>query len=120
MFNSFAKFHASNPLVWELFKRFSFDVINSGHARYSSDAICHRIRWHTDIETKQDTVKITNNHTAYYARLFHASFPNHDGFFKNRMLVSSGKQSKQDGSVRLNPEAGEEDMLKIKLTNLLK
>ena len=40
----FEKFHAANPQVWELFKKFTFQLIAAGRAHYSSDAIMQRIR----------------------------------------------------------------------------
>ncbi len=81
-------FHAENPQVYELFKRFTFQVISAGRDRYSSDAICHRIRWHTTIEARGDTFKINDHHTAFYARLFMDDHPQHRGFFETRVQRS--------------------------------
>ena len=50
-------FHHDNPTIYELFKRFTFEVIERGHDKYSSKAIFERIRWHTDIETNGDELK---------------------------------------------------------------
>ena len=80
--------HLANPHVWELFKEYTFQAIKAGREHYSVNAIFERIRWHTDIETKGDSFKISNNHRAYYARYFHAMYPEHDGFFRTKMLRS--------------------------------
>jgi len=80
--------HKKNPHVWELFVVYTFQVINAGRKNYSVNAIFERIRWHTDIETKGDSFKISNNHRAYYARYFHHCYPEHDGFFRTKMLRS--------------------------------
>lgn len=83
---AFETFHAANPQVYELFKRFTFQVIERGFSRYSSDAVCHRIRWHVNIETRSDDgLKINDHVTAFYARLFMDDHPEHAGFFETRV-----------------------------------
>lgn len=77
-------FHEENPAVWDLFQAFTFEAINAGHKHYSAMAIIQRIRWHTGVETKGSRFKINNNHVAYYARMFHVAYPEHDGFFRLR------------------------------------
>lgn len=95
---SFIAFHRSNPIVWDLFCRFTFEAIRSGHPHYSSDCIFNRIRWHTDIETQSDNdpVKLNNNFRAYYARMFHEKYPEHAGFFRNRKLTSEEQCSHEN------------------------
>lgn len=90
---AFLKFHEANPAVWELFERFSLEAVASGISRYSSVAICQRIRWFTEIETRGGRgVKINNNFTAYYARLFSVRHPEHADFFKTRKRFSENKK----------------------------
>jgi hypothetical protein len=72
--------------VYELFKRFAFEVIRRGHKHYSANAIFERIRWHTDIETNGDPFKLSNNHRAYYARLFMHDHPEYEGFFRTKEI----------------------------------
>ena len=86
--DKFEEFHSRNPEVWTLFKRFTFEMINRGKSHYSVNAVTERIRWHSDIETTGEEVKIGNNFRAHYARLFHIAFPEHDGFFFTRKLAS--------------------------------
>lgn len=78
------RFHDANPRVWELFVRFAFEAIAAGHKRYSSDAILHRIRWHTSVETKGGDFKLNDHHTAYYARLFLERYQQYPDFFETR------------------------------------
>jgi hypothetical protein len=79
----FEAFHTSNPRVYELFKKFTFEVINKGHTRFSADAILHRIRWETQIDTYNgETFKITNDYSAFYSRLFMSDYPNYSGLFQ--------------------------------------
>jgi len=71
----FEQFHAENPVVWELFQRFSRDIIRSGRDRYSAQTLIERIRWHTDIETRGSAVKLNNDYAAYYARMWATQHP---------------------------------------------
>jgi hypothetical protein len=78
------EFHKNNPHVYELFKRFTHELIAAGFSNYSSKSVFERIRWHTDIKTRGSSLKLNNNYTAYYARLFHADHPEYGGFFRTR------------------------------------
>lgn len=86
---AFRRFHVDNPRIWVLFERFAFEVIHAGHEHYSSSAIFERIRWEIAIATRDpDGCKLNNNHRAFYARLFHQRYPQHKGFFRNRVQTS--------------------------------
>ena len=85
----FERFHAENPQVYRLFERFTFDAIYAGRTRFSSDAVLHRIRWYTNIETKDEAgFKINDHWTAFYARLFMRNYPQHKGFFSLRTAAA--------------------------------
>lgn len=80
---AFEKFHVENPDVWGLFQKYAFEARNAGRNRFSSDAVFHRIRW--DVETMAKCPrKLSNNHTAYYARLFAQTYPWLRNFFVKR------------------------------------
>lgn len=120
LLDSFSKFHENNPDIWKLFQRFALDVINSGQDRYSANAIFERIRWHVEIDTKGSEVKLSNNHRAYYARLFHLAHPQHDGFFRNRRLRSEDVAAYQeDIEVFHSGPPSEEDTITRRLTEIL-
>lgn len=80
------EWHKENPHVYELFERFSLQAINSGRKNFSHWLIMNRIRWETAITTTGDDFKIRNDFIAYYARLFMALHPEHDGFFRIREM----------------------------------
>jgi len=92
----FAGFHAENPKIWELFVKFTFQVIARNLAHYSADAVVHRIRWFTNIETMGDPFKINNNFVTCYARMFHRTYPEHYGFFELRQRISDRKAATGD------------------------
>jgi len=92
IYQRFVKFHMDNPRVWELFQRLAFDVLEAGFRRYAADAIFHRVRWEIDIVTRGDMVKLNNDYTAYYARMFAAVYPQYAGLFKLRKRTSAERQ----------------------------
>lgn len=85
----FEKFHSNNPLIYYFFKLFTFEVIAKGHQRFSADAIMHRVRWKTQIETDPYQYKINNDYVALYARMFMEDFPQFDSFFETRQRKSA-------------------------------
>lgn len=86
LYAEFRKFDGANPGVWLLFKDFTLAAIKAGRKTYSADAILHRIRWHTEIETTGPVYKINDHFSAYYARKFLNFYPEREGFFITRAL----------------------------------
>jgi hypothetical protein len=85
----FEIYDRNNPAVWDLFLRFTGQAIAAGHRRLSVSLVVERIRWETMVGTQSDDgLKINNNHRAYYARKFHATYPEYDGFFRTRAVVA--------------------------------
>jgi hypothetical protein len=82
----FLDFHRDNPNVYQLFCRFTQMLLDRHYEHHSSDAVLHRIRWATTVETNDPEFKINNNYSAYYARLWMRDHPEHDGFFRLRVL----------------------------------
>lgn len=73
-----------------MFCQFTLDRIRRGFKNYSADAIFHRIRWEMqkpDYEVGKE-FKLNDHYTAFYARAFMKSFPEHYGFFRTRTQVS--------------------------------
>jgi hypothetical protein len=87
----FERYDAMNPHVWDLFVRFTFDVIRAGHTRFSADSILHRIRWETSVVTISSHYKINNDFSADYARKFIHAFPHHNKFFEIRRRPNGNK-----------------------------
>lgn len=75
-----------NPLVWEYFVLFTFEMIEKGYKRIGSKMIFERIRWETMI--KGDPFKVNNNYTPYYARKFEREYPQHKGIFSKRVAIT--------------------------------
>ena len=88
------RWHKANPHIWKWFERFAFEAIGARQKHYSAWAVVNRIRWHVDIETQGNAFKISNDWIAFYARLFHALHPEHDGFFRTKPL----KEEREDAA----------------------
>jgi hypothetical protein len=92
----FWAFHAANPIVYMLFCRFTDRAIRSGYPHFSVSMIIERIRWETNVETYDpaggDVLKINNNYSAYYARLWMRDHPGWPNFFRTRAVIAERLQ----------------------------
>lgn len=77
-------FVAANPHVWDRFVSLTFRLIEKGRDRAGVALIFERMRWDWFIRTVGDEFKLNNNHRAWFARRFHAKFPEHGRFFETR------------------------------------
>jgi hypothetical protein len=98
------EFHAAHPEVWAWFCHFTFEKINEGFKHYSAQhGVFARIRWETDKAiVDENTFKINNNHSPFYARGFMMTYPEHDGFFRLRVMTSTEEPA--TGLPELTPE----------------
>ena len=76
------EWHKQNPKVWIRFRDYTLEAIKRGRKSYSEWGIIYRIRWNEEIETRGGEFKISNNYIAFYARLFHAKYPQYKDFFR--------------------------------------
>ncbi len=86
----FKKYDQENPMIWESFKKYSFQAKEKGFDNYSAKGIFEIIRWHTGI-SGNDMFKLNNNFHADYARKMMLEFPNFNGFFRLRELKAIRK-----------------------------
>ena len=93
---AFVEFHSDNPQVYTLFKKFTAQITNAGHTRYSADAVMHQIRWHFNITTRtRDGFKLNNNHVAFYARKFMDENRKHKDLFNKRISAADAPQGER-------------------------
>jgi hypothetical protein len=78
----FDEFDRANPIVWDLFVRFTFEAIHAGANRFSVDSISERIRWFTTIETRGGEFKLSNSHRPFYARRWQREFSEYADFLR--------------------------------------
>ena len=65
----FAAFHAQNPHVADALEVLAGQWLAAGHKRASMDALMHRLRWESGIQTRGDVWRLNNSWTAFYVRL---------------------------------------------------
>lgn len=78
--------------VCALFEKLALEVHARGYARYSSDAILHRIRWTMQIDRGDRAFKCNDHWTAPLARWFLARHPECPKFFELRERIDDGYQ----------------------------
>lgn len=84
---AFWEWHKANPHVWLYFEKYAMEAVARGRTRVSHWLIINRIRWEVSIETTGGEFKISNDHIAFYARMWRAKYPQHkDLFAVKRML----------------------------------
>jgi len=86
------QFHLKHPEVWELFVKFSFDKIESGHKYYGAKSVMERVRWETPAGS--EAPKINNNYVSFYARRFAEIYPEQSTFFRTRFQTSENSLPK--------------------------
>jgi len=79
--------HKENPHVYLLFDKFTRQAISRGHKNLSGWLIVNRIRWETSIVTTGEDFKISNDHIAFYARLWKAKHPEHKDLFTTKRMI---------------------------------
>ena len=92
------RFHQENPQIYRLVEHFANEVIARGYKHYSINSIFERIRWHSQVETRDLDFKLSNSHRPYYARHFMNQNPQHDGFFRTRPVANDNWELADAGS----------------------
>ena len=81
------KFHYDNPLIYQLFKKYTLERIKLGFEKYSAEAILNRVRWDNDVQTSGADYKIPNEMKPFYSRLFTNKKSKHSEFFVQKKSV---------------------------------
>lgn len=79
--DKFIDWHLKHPDIWKAFEKMALKLINKGRNRYGAKTIIETIRYHSDVKGGTP-FKISNNYTAYYARIFTLKYPQHENFFQ--------------------------------------
>lgn len=83
-----------HPEVWQLFVRFTFELIHAGNEHAGAKAIAERIRWHAATTTRRtDEYVVNNSHVSCLSRLFAATYPEHADFFLFRVRSSERRSA---------------------------
>lgn len=90
---AFEKYHADNPRIYELFKRFALQIVekrkNRPNKKTSANLLINRIRWEIYVETiTDDGFRINDHYSSRYARKFVEEYPQYRDLFNFRELRS--------------------------------
>ena len=113
------KVHKENPEIYEEFKHLA-DRVREHKSHYSAKTIIHVIRYHSDVRGN-GTVKINNDWSPYYSRLYMKD-RNCPKFFETRELLSAKKPAYEEDMDVVPfgpPDAEEEAALEAVFTKLL-
>ena len=95
----FLEFHAKHPEVYAALSRFS----NQWRDRKGPDArlgikmVIERVRWELALGARDETPRLNNNHSAFYARLLMAQEPALEGmFFLKKQRYESTISTKEE------------------------
>lgn len=81
----FEAYHASNPQLYSMFKKFAYELLVIGKKRISHGTIIERLRWETIInKTAAGEFKVNQNFGRPMARRMVREFPKLDGVFEFR------------------------------------
>jgi hypothetical protein len=98
---AFWAFHAKNPVIYDLFKRYLKELLKAKGIKTpaqaeekkfktSSKLLINRIRWEVYVTTEDDAAshKISDAYTSRYSRLFAAQYPEWKNIFNYAELRS--------------------------------
>ena len=68
--NGFWRWLDKNYQIYKTFERMAMEMARTGRTRYSARTIVERLRWDTDIQDTEKTLKINDHFTPGLARLF--------------------------------------------------
>lgn len=88
----FQQFHKDNPHIWRAFERFALEAAATGRKHFGVAAIWERLRWHSQMETRDKAGwKLNNSFRAFYCRLWKEKHPEYPDFFQTRRSVADRK-----------------------------
>jgi hypothetical protein len=88
----FAEYHAQNPQVYEVLRRFALEAKAAGRERLSINMLHERARWFTTVEEIGGDYKLNNNWRPFYSRLLMTNEPSLAGFFQIRHARADGER----------------------------
>lgn len=102
----FIRYFKAHQHVWQLFQRFTFQVINRGFKHVGAESVWRSVRWEVEMKMGSDEgLKFYNDwRVCYYARLFHVKYPEHDGFLLNPKRRSKDKRALKHDQLSVSEE----------------
>jgi len=95
----FLEFHAKHPEVYSALSKFAHQWRDrkGPDARLGIKMVIERVRWELALGAKDESPRINNNHSAFYARLLMAQEPALEGmFFLKKQRYESTISTKEE------------------------
>ena len=95
----FLEFHSRHPEVYAALSRFAHQWRDrkGPYARLGIKMVIERVRWELALGAKDETPRLNNNHSAFYARLLMAQEPALEGmFFLKKQRYESTISTKEE------------------------
>ena len=91
--NAFLMFHKENPGIYQAFKNGAFKhIYEQSTEKMGARMLIDAIRWGMAELGIKSHVKISNNHIAYYTRMFRRDHPRYKGIFDIRPLKNRANE----------------------------
>lgn len=85
----FARFHESNPAVYQVMVGLAREwVARTGHRKLGINSLVERVRWEIAMRTNDPDFKINNNLAPWYSRMIMKQEPDLDGLFELRKSIA--------------------------------
>ena len=87
------EFSRSESEIYELFKKYTFEIIHQGYKNFGADIIAVIVQWEMDMKSISQgpfedfdqegppNSKLSKEEISYYSRKFMRDFPFYEGFF---------------------------------------
>jgi hypothetical protein len=82
----FLKYHRTQPEVYDYFKKFMFEMIESGSTKISGRLCFERVRWEMEV-VKLEDFKMNNDYVPAFNRLFICENPHYKDMVKLRKSI---------------------------------
>lgn len=105
LLKKFKSYHTENPHVYTRFLELAVEMKRTGRERYSQWIIINKMRWDSDIKTKDDVFKISNDYIALYARMVVYNCPEFSGFFELKKMKKVRKMFDSETIKKARAEA---------------
>lgn len=82
----YAEWYRENPHIVNHFNQIALKTIREGRGHFSGRFILEHARWYTQVAEKQSAYKLNNNLCGLLSRHFALTYPEHEGYFRERRM----------------------------------
>ena len=95
----FGPFHGANPQVWQRFCYHVERLKARGATHYSARTLISVIRFERDMASRdfETGLRVNDHFSPYYGRLYEIAYPDDEGFFSKRKLISRERPPREGG-----------------------